>query len=146
MNVDYKGTVLDDAVGVANKFAEKNSITKITHLVMEESAKTRLSLYGVNFFPHFVVIAARSNNARCEVLLNDEFNWEAIRRLEACTKETVASRSAKALFIAKEDVVSVARYLKYRARLADIDEICGDAGGMSLRDFLRSKKFGKHSA
>ena len=91
VNVDYNGTITERATEVSVQFAKKHNITKIHHVVMDETSKYRLGMYGVTFFPHFVVVStARTRN---QILLNyDDFEWEVVRRLSATTKQTIASR------------------------------------------------------
>eukprot|EP00938_MAST-03A_sp_MAST-3A-sp1_P003704 g3704.t1 len=82
---------------------------------------------------------ARTRN---QILLNyDDFEWEVVRRLSATTKETIASRSANELYITKEDVGTLAKYLKFGLRAIDIERYLSKSKssggyGMSLREFL----------
>jgi hypothetical protein len=136
INVDYNGTVTERATEVSVAFAKTHKISKIHHVVMDETSKYRLGMYGVSFFPHFVVVStARTRN---QILLNyDDFEWEVVRRLSATTKETVASRSANELSISKEDIYTLSKYLKFGLRKIDIDSyLNGGGAGMSLREFL----------
>ena len=140
VNVDYNGTITERATQVSARFAETHKISKIHHVVMDETSKYRLGMYGVTFFPHFVVVStARTRN---QILLNyDDFEWEVVRRLSATTKETVASRSANELYITKEDVGTLSKYLKFGLRAIDIDRYLSKSKssggyGMSLREFL----------
>eukprot|EP00939_MAST-03C_sp_MAST-3C-sp1_P001477 g1477.t1 len=143
VNVDYRGTIMKNALEVSKTFSEEHKLKKITHLVMEEDAKMRLGLYGAEYFPHFSIVG--STAVRNRVLLNfDNFDWEAVRRMNALTKETVASRSANSTFISKRDLKTIIRYLKYKVRDADIEKIStasrkayGD--GILTRDFLIQK-------
>ncbi len=140
INVDYNGTVTETAIEVSKKFGKAHGISKINHIVMDETSKYRLGLYGVTFFPHFTVVStARTRN---QILINyDDFEWEIVRRLSACTKETVASRSANELFITREDILTLSKYLKFGLREIDIDSYLSSKSksslvGMSLREFL----------
>ena len=140
VNVDSRGTIMKSAVEISRAFADDNNIENVRHLVLEEDAKMRLALYGVSFFPHFAIVG--STAVRNQLLLNfDHFDWEAVRRLNATTKETIASRSANAMFITKVDLKSLVRYLKYRVREDDIESIAttesrGLGFGLSTRSFL----------